>query len=59
MESSHGGSYGNPESEQDRRYQKYFADLNFPVTKETGAWKEKVSFLFFDFKHLSRHSFVV
>ncbi|KAJ9558726.1 hypothetical protein OSB04_013340 [Centaurea solstitialis] len=39
MESSHGGSYGNPEGV---RYQKFFAELNFPITKETGAWKEKI-----------------
>lgn len=23
---------------------KFFAELNFPVTKETDAWKEKVSY---------------
>ena len=24
--------------------ERYFAELNFPVTKETDAWKEKVSY---------------
>ncbi|KAI3697348.1 hypothetical protein L6452_30307 [Arctium lappa] len=41
-ESSHGGSYGNPEGLQDKHYQKFFGDLNFPVTRETGPWKEKI-----------------
>ncbi|KAI3707185.1 hypothetical protein L6452_25481 [Arctium lappa] len=34
-ESSHGGSYGNPEGLQDKQYQKLFGDPNFPVTRET------------------------
>lgn len=46
MESNHGGAYGNHEAQQDKQYQKFFAALNFPVTKETDAWKEKVSFYF-------------
>ncbi|KAI3511129.1 hypothetical protein L1887_18273 [Cichorium endivia] len=38
-ESNHGG-YGTPEVPQDKHY--FFIDLNFPVTKETEAWKEKI-----------------
>ncbi|XP_071742629.1 callose synthase 2-like [Rutidosis leptorrhynchoides] len=41
-EPSHGGSYGNNEGLQDKHYQKFFASLNFPVTRETEAWKEKI-----------------
>ncbi|KVI00628.1 1,3-beta-glucan synthase subunit FKS1-like, domain-1 [Cynara cardunculus var. scolymus] len=41
-ESSHGGAYGNAEGPQDKLYQKFFGKLNFPVTKETGPWKEKI-----------------
>ncbi|GJX44510.1 callose synthase 2-like protein [Tanacetum coccineum] len=42
MESSHGGFNGNNEGSQDKQYQKFFTELNFPVTKETDAWKEKI-----------------
>ncbi|PWA63034.1 glycosyl transferase, family 48 [Artemisia annua] len=42
MESSHGGFNGNNEGPQDKHYQKFFTKLNFPVTKETDAWKEKI-----------------
>ncbi|KAK1413367.1 hypothetical protein QVD17_35139 [Tagetes erecta] len=41
MESTHGG-YGNNEGPQEKQYQKFFAVLNFPVTTETEAWKEKI-----------------
>ncbi|KAD3069004.1 hypothetical protein E3N88_36884 [Mikania micrantha] len=44
LESSHGGSYGVHEAiePQNKHYHKAFADLNFPVTVETEAWKEKI-----------------
>ncbi|KAI3771716.1 hypothetical protein L6452_02883 [Arctium lappa] len=42
-ESSHGGSYGNHEGLQEKQYQKFFGDLNFPrETRNTGPWKEKI-----------------
>ncbi|PWA67696.1 glycosyl transferase, family 48 [Artemisia annua] len=40
MESSHGGFNGN--NDGPHYYQKFFTKLNFPVTKETDAWKEKI-----------------
>ncbi|KAJ0623230.1 putative 1,3-beta-glucan synthase [Helianthus annuus] len=43
MESTHGGAYGNDEGPQDKRYQKFFASLNFPVTQNAEAWKEKIT----------------
>lgn len=44
LESSHGGSYALNQgmASLDQQYQ-YFGTLNFPVTEETEAWKEKVS----------------
>ncbi|KAI3681239.1 hypothetical protein L6452_36028 [Arctium lappa] len=43
LESSHGGSYGVHEGIiPDKHYQKFFAALNFPVTEETEAWREKI-----------------
>nr|XP_043609266.1 callose synthase 2-like [Erigeron canadensis] len=42
MESTLGGSFGNSEVAQDKQYQKFFENLNFPVTRETEAWKEKI-----------------
>ncbi|KAK9058187.1 hypothetical protein SSX86_023027 [Deinandra increscens subsp. villosa] len=42
MESTNGGSYENNEGTQDKQYQKFFTVLNFPVTRETEAWKEKI-----------------
>ncbi|KAL5762824.1 hypothetical protein ACOSP7_019088 [Xanthoceras sorbifolium] len=43
LESSHGGSYGNSEGMKplDQQYQ-FFGSLNFPVTPESEAWKEKI-----------------
>lgn len=45
LDSSNGGSYGLHEgmTPLDRQYQ-VFGTLGFPVTEETEAWKEKVSF---------------
>ncbi|KAL5549544.1 hypothetical protein UlMin_004775 [Ulmus minor] len=43
LESSHGGSYGIDEgmAPLDQQY-KLFGALNFPVTSESDAWKEKI-----------------
>ncbi|XP_024190298.1 callose synthase 2 [Rosa chinensis] len=43
VDSNHGGSYGNdggmrPLNQQDT----YFSELNFPVTQQSEAWKEKI-----------------
>lgn len=45
LDSSHGGSYGTHEGMMplDKQYQ-FFGTLNFPVTEETDAWKEKVNY---------------
>ena len=58
MESSHDGFDGNNDGLQDEYYLKFFTKLNFPVTKETDAWKEKVS-SFFDFQLVSYHSAII
>ncbi|XP_076893137.1 callose synthase 2-like [Bidens hawaiensis] len=42
MESTHGGAYGNDEAPLDKRY-KFFAVLNFPVTIDEEAWREKIT----------------
>lgn len=44
LDSSHGGSYGMDHgmTPLDQQHQ-YFGTVNFPVTEETEAWKEKVS----------------
>lgn len=43
VESSHGGSYpGNEGMKPLSEQHKVFGELNFPVTKETEAWMEKV-----------------
>ncbi|XP_076911186.1 callose synthase 2-like [Bidens hawaiensis] len=42
MESTHGGAYGNDEAPLDKRY-KFFAVLNFPVTRDEEAWREKIT----------------
>lgn len=44
LESSHGGSYVMHQgmTPLDQQYQ-YFGALNFPVTEEAEAWKEKAS----------------
>ena len=45
QESSHGNSYGKDEklTPIDQQHQ-FFGSLNFPVTTDSEAWKEKVSF---------------
>lgn len=44
LDSSHGNSYGMDQgmTPLDQQHQ-YFGSVNFPITKETEAWKEKVS----------------
>ncbi|GAB2216631.1 hypothetical protein Droror1_Dr00024407 [Drosera rotundifolia] len=43
LESSHGGSYGMYEGITPLKEQhKFFGELNFPVTPEDEAWKEKI-----------------
>lgn len=43
VESSHGGSYPGDEGMKPLSKQhQFFGKLNFPVTKETEAWMEKV-----------------
>ncbi|GFQ00467.1 callose synthase 1 [Phtheirospermum japonicum] len=42
QESSHGGSYGMQQGMKPLDQQYYFGTLNFPVTQETEAWKEKI-----------------
>ncbi|KAL8139202.1 hypothetical protein V2J09_005203 [Rumex salicifolius] len=44
LDSIHGGSYGTQErmTPLDQQHQ-FFGELNFPVTPETDAWKEKIS----------------
>ncbi|KAF7835954.1 callose synthase 1-like [Senna tora] len=43
LDSSHGGSYGKDDrmTPLDQQYQ-FFGSLNFPVTTDTEAWKEKI-----------------
>lgn len=50
FESSHDESYGvhaAGKTPLNKQYEKTFTDLNFPVTKEIEAWKEKVSYHYF------------
>lgn len=52
LDSSHGGSYEKREGmTPPDQQQQLFGQLNFPVTSETDAWKEKVSF------SISNHKF--
>ncbi|KAL3622395.1 Callose synthase 1 [Castilleja foliolosa] len=42
LESTHGGPYGTEQGMTPLDQQYYFGTLNFPVTQETEAWKEKI-----------------